>query len=303
MFTIFLQMILLTGDNGFLGKYIKEEFIYNSFLFQTLNRSHADYKLDLSSEVPFFRSYFDIVIHCAGAAHIVPKTNLQFDLIYNTNIKCTENLLLGLKNIGIPKRFVFISSVSVYGRSNGILIKECDELLASDAYGKSKIICERIITDWCKKNNVTCTILRLPLIVGSNPPGNLGDMINAIKNNYYFNLRHINPRKSMVLAKNVASIIFKASEFGGIYNLTDGYHPTFVELSNYIANQLNKGKVLTLPYIFVKLVAIIGDTILPILPINSKKLRKMSNDLTFDDTKARNTFNWCPVNVIDGFTI
>jgi nucleoside-diphosphate-sugar epimerase len=296
-------MILLTGDNGFLGRYIKEEFIANSFIFQTLNRSDADYKLDLFSKVPSFQNYFDTVIHCAGAAHIVPKTKLEFELIYNTNIKSTENLLLGFNNRRIPKRFVFISSVSVYGCSSGISIKESDELLATDAYGKSKIICERIITDWCKKNKVICTILRLPLILGSNPPGNLGAMINAIKNNYYFNIKNINPRKSMVLAQNVASIILKASEFGGIYNLTDGYHPTFVELSNCISSQLNKGKVLTLPYFFVKALAIIGDKLVPSLPINSKKLRKMTNDLTFDDTNARNTFNWCPVNVLDGFTV
>ena len=34
--------------------------------------------------------------------------------------------------------------------------------------------------------SIVCTILRLPLIVGSNPPGNLGKMINGIKNGFYF---------------------------------------------------------------------------------------------------------------------
>ncbi len=296
-------MILLTGDNGFLGMHIKTEFYNNAFAFQTLNRSNADYIIDLSTTVPVFRINFDLVIHCAGAAHKVPKNQLESDLIYNTNIKSTENLILGLEKIGIPEKFVFISSVSVYGRSSGTLINENDELLASDAYGKSKIICEKIITDWCEKYNVIYTILRLPLLVGSNPPGNLGDLITAIKNNYYFNISHINPRKSMVLAQDVASIILKASEVGGVYNLTDGYHPTFVELSNFISKQLNKGKVLTLPIFFVKLLAKIGDTLIPILPINTKKLSKMANDLTFDDTNAKNAFNWHPAKVLDGFKL
>lgn len=296
-------MILLTGDNGFLGSHIKKYFTRQFILFQTLNRSNADYKVDLSTTVPVFRINFDLVIHCAGAAHKVPKNQLECDLIYNTNIKSTENLILGLEKIGIPEKFVFISSVSVYGRSRGTLINENDELLASDPYGKSKIICEKIITDWCEKYNVIYTILRLPLLVGSNPPGNLGDMITAIKNNYYFNISHINPRKSMVLAQDVASIILKASEVGGVYNLTDGYHPTFVELSNFISKQLNKGKVLTLPNFFVKLLAKIGDTLIPILPINTKKLSKMANDLTFDDTNAKNAFNWHPTKVLDGFKL
>jgi hypothetical protein len=29
----------------------------------------------------------------------------------------------------------------------------------------------------------------------------------------------------------------------------------------------------------------------------------MANDLTFDDTKAKNAFNWHPVKVLDGFKI
>lgn len=296
-------MILLTGDSGFLGRYIKNDLLSHHVLFQTLNRNNADYKIDLSATVPIFRINFDLVIHCAGAAHKIPKNQLESDLIYNTNIKSTENLILGLEKIDLPKKFVFISSVSVYGRSSGMLINENDDLLASDPYGKSKTICEKIIIDWCKQNKITYTILRLPLLVGSNPPGNLGDMINAIKKNYYFNINHINPRKSMVLAQDVASIILKASEIGGIYNLTDGHHPTFVDLSNCISKQLKKGKVLTLPYFFVKLLGKIGDTLIPILPINTKKLSKMANDLTFDDTKAKNAFNWRPAKVLDGFKI
>jgi nucleoside-diphosphate-sugar epimerase len=296
-------MILLTGDNGFLGRYIKSFLINQLVLFRTLNRTKADYKFDLSSSIPIFIEKYDTIIHCAGVAHKVPKNQQESDLIYNNNIKSTENLILGLEKIGVPKKFVFISSVSVYGRSSGILIKENDELLASDAYGKSKIICEKFLIDWCKKYNVIYTILRLSLLVGSNPPGNLGDMITAIKNNYYFNISQINPRKSMVLAQDVANIILKASEIGGIYNLTDGYHPTFVDLSNCISKQLKKGKLLTLPYFFVKLLAKIGDTLIPILPINTKKLSKMANDLTFDDTNAKNAFNWHPAKVLDGFKI
>ena len=296
-------MILLTGDNGFLGRHIKSFLINQLVSFRTLNRTKADYILDLSSTIPIFIEKYDTVIHCAGVAHKVPKNQHESDLIYNNNIKSTENLILGLEKIGVPKKFVFISSVSVYGRSSGFLINENDELLASDAYGKSKIICEKILTDWCKKYNVIYTILRLPLLVGSNPPGNLGNMITAIKNNYYFNISQINPRKSMVLAQDVANIILKASEIGGIYNLTDGYHPTFVDLSNCISKQLKKGKLLTLPYFFVKLLAKIGDTLIPILPINTKKLSKMANDLTFDDTNAKNAFNWRPAKVLDGFKI
>lgn len=296
-------MILLTGDSGFLGKYIKKEFESYSLIFHTLNRREADYKLDLFTTIPVLRIKYNLIIHCAGAAHIIPKNKSESNQIFTTNIKTTENLIRALEKTGIPEKFVFISSVSVYGRSKGNLLNENEDLLATDAYGKSKIICEKIITDWCLKHNVKYTILRLPLLVGKNPPGNLGDMIKAIKNNYFFNIKHINPRKSMVLAQDVASIILKASEVGGVYNLTDGHHPSFVDLSNSISAQIKKSKVLTLPYFFVKFLAIIGDTLIPVFPFNSKKLSKMTNDLTFDDTKAKKAFNWSPTDVLNSFKI
>jgi hypothetical protein len=57
------------------------------------------------------------------------------------------------------------------------------------------------------KNNVICTILRLPLIVGENPPGNLGNMIKSIKKRHFFLIKNNNSQKSMVLAKDVANYI------------------------------------------------------------------------------------------------
>lgn len=44
----------------------------------------------------------------------------------------------------------------------------------------------------------------------------------------------------MVLAQDVAAFIDKVSLVGGIYNLTDGYHPGFSELSEFISKRLNK---------------------------------------------------------------
>ena len=48
----------------------------------------------------------------------------------------------GLEKSGVPKKFVFVSSVSVYGLDAGANINEEYPLLAKDAYGKSKIEAE-----------------------------------------------------------------------------------------------------------------------------------------------------------------
>ena len=176
-------------------------------------------------------------------------------------------------------------------------------LLAEDPYGRSKIEAERIVKQWCLENNVVCTILRLPLVVGENPPGNLGNLMMGIKHGYYFNISHGKSSKSMVLASDVAKFILKAAQNGGIYNLTDGHHPNFNELSHSIANQIGKKFVPNIPMFIATILALIGDLVGSKFPINSDKLKKITSTLTFDDSKARMAFGWNPASVLNGFKI
>jgi nucleoside-diphosphate-sugar epimerase len=293
--------ILVTGGGGFLGKYIVSE-ISSSNNVCDISRSSKS-KVDLSKKIPYLEFKADAVIHVAGLAHSSPKNYKESELFHKINVIGTQNLLKGLEISGFPKSLVFISTVAVYGEIMGISINESAELKAKDPYGKSKIQAEKLISNWCKENNVVCTILRLPLVVGTNPPGNLGDMINGIKKGYYFNIAGGKAKKSMVLAEDVAKFILKASEVGGVYNLTDGYHPDFNQLSNSIAEQLGKNKPFNLPLPLSLLAAKFGDFIGSKAPINSDKLQKITSNLTFDDSKARAAFGWNPTPVLDRFKI
>lgn len=291
-------MILITGASGFLGKSIIRELENNYKLF-TLSRTYGSYKISLEREIPKFDQSFDIVIHAAGKAHSVPKTESERKEFYNVNVIGTKNLLKGLENNGVPKQFVFISSVSVYGKEFGIEINEEEVLIAKDAYGLSKIKAEILTTDWCKKHNVVCTILRLPLLAGKNPPGNLGAMVKAIEKGYYFNIAGGKARKSIVHTEDVANFIPKVAKIGGTYNLTDGVHPNFYELSMAISKQKHKKVPYNMPLFIAKTIGFIGDILGDKAPLNSMKLKKITSDLTFDDTKAREIGNWKPKRVLE----
>lgn len=295
-----MSKILLTGASGFLGKHIYNYLKQQEIEIISIGRSPLnDIVCDLSIEVPFLDSdALSLVIHAAGKAHSIPKTAEEKEQFFSVNLQGTENLLKGLEKVGVPKQFVFISSVSVYGQQIGTNINEEHCLMAEDAYGMSKIQAEKIVEEWSKRHNVICTILRLPLLVGKEPTGNLSLLLKIIEKGYYFNIGGGKAKKSMVLADDVAAFIPKVALVGGVYNLTDGYHPSFYELSTTIVKQKNKKVPFDMPLSLATLFGYVGDLMGSKAPINSLKLKKITSDLTFDDTKARQVVGWKPQSVL-----
>lgn len=301
------NLILLTGSSGFLGRTILEHLHLHNCEVLTVGRQvNSNVVCDLSKEIPLFEKNkkIDLVIHSAGKAHIIPKTEAEKQSFFDVNVTGVKNLLKGLERFEVlPKSFVLISSVSVYGLNSGQNISESAPLISKDPYGLSKIEAESVVLNWCNLNGVICSVLRLPLLVGSDPPGNLGAMIKGLEKGYYFNISGGKAKKSMVLANDVAKVLLKVSSIGGIYNLTDGYHPSFFELSNKISLELHKSKPRNMPFWLAKLFARIGDFLGEKAPLNSNKLSKITSDLTFDDNKAKKSFGWSATPVLDELII
>ena len=294
--------ILLTGACGFLGKAMQEQW-KNTFEIITLCRNkNAMLNYDIATEVPDIPS-IDMVMHAAGKAHIVPKNEEERKDFFTVNVQGTKNLLDALENKPLLKKFVFISSVAVYGLNEGINITEHAPLLATDPYGKSKIAAEKLVIEWCIERNIDYYILRLPLIAGKNSPGNLGAMVKGIKSSRYISIGKAVAKKSMVLAKDVADFIAHLEGASGVYNLTDGYHPSFRELEKKISGNYNKNLPITLPVLFAKIIGYSGDLLGNISPINSNKIKKIISTLTFDDSRARKLLNWHPNSVLDSWEI
>ncbi|MGY0408579.1 MAG: NAD-dependent epimerase/dehydratase family protein [Polaribacter sp.] len=291
---------LVTGASGFLGKHIVSELKRLNYAIDTIGRKKsATFTTDLSIESPSLSKQYDLVVHVAGKAHVVPKTEEEKRQLFDVNLTGTRHLLEALAEV--PTYFVFISTVSVYGLDFGDNILEEAPLNAVEAYGKSKIEAEIIIREWAKKQNVTTTILRLPLVFGVNPPGNLKNMINAIRKKYYFNIGNGRVRKSMVFAEDVAEFIPNILRSGGIYNLTDGHHPSFKELSDVIANFHKLKNPISIPFYIGLCMANIGEFVQNItrkkMPFNKRQFIKMTKPLTFNDKKAQ-AYGWNPKSVI-----
>lgn len=300
-----LKTCLITGGNGYLGRHIYEHLSGLNFRISTLGRGlNNTHVHDLSLEIPVFDTNFEVIVHCAGKAHSFPTNPQEKLAFFDVNVKGTKNLLKALEAAPkLPNCFVFMSSVSVYGLNKGLEIVEDQPLQSQHPYGKSKIEAETVIESWCKEHSVKCLILRLPLLAGKNPPGNLKMMIEGIRKGYYFNISRESVRKSIVMAEDVAKIIPESLEIGGIYNLTDGQHPSFKELADLIADQLGKPKPKSLPTWLGSTLSFLGNKFSFLSPINAYKLDKLTSSLTFDDNKARTKLNWNPQPVLKRFRI
>lgn len=295
---------LVTGGNGYLGKYVVNHLVKIGWTVKTLGRGEDNsYIVDIQMDQVKFAEAFDIVIHCAGKAHSFPSSAMAEQQFFDINVKGTQSLLSALDEAPkLPKSFVFMSSVSVYGADEGCAITEDAPLNSNQPYGLSKIAAEKMISVWCEKRNVICLILRLPLLAGITPPGNLAAMIAAIKKGYYVNIGN-EVRKSIVMAEDVAKLIPRATALGGIYNLTDGDHPQVHELAKLIAVQLGQPCPRTIPIWMSKIVLFAAAKLSFLSRNDSYKLKKLSTSLTFDDSKARRELSWNPSKVLDDFFI
>ena len=295
--------LLFTGASGFLG-YNVLPLLKRNYSVETIGlTSQDDYIVNLAAEIPKLAGKYDVILHVAGKAHSLPKTEAEKRLFFDVNLQGTKNLCTALEQSGIPKSFIFISTVAVYGCDSGENITEEYPLNGTTPYALSKIKAEKYLEEWCAMHNVKLSILRPSLIAGPNPPGNLGAMIHGIKSGKYLSIAGGKAQKSVLMVQDIANLVPLLIEKGGIYNVCDSYQPSFRELEMVICKQLNKKLPLSIPYWFAKSMAVFGDCFGEKAPINSLKLRKITHSLTFSNEKAMRELGWKPMNVLKNFRI
>jgi len=298
-----INKLLFTGASGFLGANLIP-LLKHEFEVKTLGLTDSDdYKVNIATTIPDFGDSSDVVLHAAGKAHVVPKTEKEKKSFFDINYQGTVNLCKALERSGLPKAFVFISTVAVYGLETGENITEEHPLNGETPYALSKIQAEQFLTEWCSKNNVVLSIIRPSLIAGPNPPGNLGAMIKGIKTGAYLSIAGGKARKSVLMVQDIARLLPALIEKGGVYNVCDDSHPTYRELEVLIAQQLGKKLPQSIPYWLAKSMALAGDLLGEKAPINSLKLSKITESLTFSNEKAKRELHWQPLNVLNNFKV
>lgn len=298
-----MQKLLFTGGTGFLGKNVMP-LLQMDYEVTTCGINPEDMiQANLAVSAPELPQQYDIVLHAAGKAHVVPKTEEEKKLFFDINYQGTVNLCKALERVGVPKAFVFISTVAVYGCDYGERITEEHPLNGETPYAKSKIMAEEYLGKWCSEHGVVLGILRPSLLAGKNAPGNLGAMVNGVRKGFYMNIAGGKVTKSVLMAEDIARLLPLVAEKGGTYNVCDTRQPSFGELSISVARQLGKRKPISIPYWMAWCMAMVGNILGSKAPINSYKLEKMTQSLTFSNKKARKELGWEPLDVLENYRV
>ena len=262
-----------------------------------------NYTVNIAKAVPYLNERYDVVLHAAGKAHSVPRSEVERQAFFDVNLQGTKNLCAALEKVGVPEAFIFISTVAVYGCDYGENITEDHPLDGTTPYAMSKRLAEEFLQKWCYEHNVILGIIRPSLIAGPNPPGNLGAMIQGIRSGKYLSIAGGQARKSVLMVQDIANLVPLLAKKGGVYNVCDSYHPSFRELEVVIGKQLNKKIPFSIPYWTAKCMALVGDCLGKKAPINSLKLDKITKSLTFSNEKAIRELGWKPTHVLENFKI
>lgn len=158
-----MKYILITGANSYIGT-----------SFENYMRQWSDeYKVDTVDMIDgswrdMDFSQYDTVFHVAGIAHI-KETKKNSDLYYKVNRDLAIETAKKAKAYGVLQ-FIFLSSMSVYGITTGVITKETLPTPKS-AYGKSKFEAEKGLVKLVN-NNYKIVVLRPPMVYGPGCKGN-----------------------------------------------------------------------------------------------------------------------------------
>lgn len=196
--------ILVTGGAGYIGSHTCVELLqtgYEVVVFDNFSNSHPEalrrvenitgrrlhlIEGDIRNQAAvenILRQYrCKAVIHFAGLKAVGESVDNPI-VYYDNNVVGTNRLLMAMESCGV-NTIVFSSSATVYGEPQHLPLTEDHPLIATNPYGRSKLIIEDILRDLYRANpNWRIAILRYFNPAGAHESGEIGENPLGIPNN------------------------------------------------------------------------------------------------------------------------
>ena len=255
--------ILITGASGFIGSFIVEEALKKGFeTWAAVRRSSSRewlqderihfIELNLSSKPQLMEQLrdhdFDYVVHAAGVTKCLNKQDF-----HRINTEGTKNLAEAILEVGMPlKRFVFISSLSIFGAIREQQpyeeIRESDTPQPNTEYGRSKLAAEQYlerlgIANSQQQKKVLPYIILRPTGVYGPREKDYFIMAKSIQQHSDFAVGYKRQDITFIYVKDVVQAVFQAlthGENGRKYFLSDGQVYQSTTFSDLIHEELGR---------------------------------------------------------------
>lgn len=172
------KTILVTGGTGFIGGRLVERLVleYDAHV-RVLVRNFSKsariarfpiefIKGDITDEKTLNQAIkgCDLVFHCAFDPSGTPKQNMS-------NIRSSTEIICNAVTKYSVSRLVHISTISVYNERIKGVLDETAPRKPSFPYGKTKLIADKIISNYCNSSDLPATIIQPTIVYGpySNP--------------------------------------------------------------------------------------------------------------------------------------
>ena len=293
-------MIYITGTSGFVGQHLTDFFSKQGIGWTSINLRDSNWQETVSLLED------DVIIHLAGKAHD-HKGIITEEEFFQVNTELTKVIY----QFFLKERATVFIHISTIGSVNELgsekMLTEDSDAHPVSSYGKSKRTAEQfIISNLSNLPQKKTFILRPSMIHGPGDKGNLALLYKAISSGIPYVLGSYNNKRSFLSIDNFVFILKKIidnteSLNSGIYNVVDDEPVSTNQIINLMTEVKNKkARIWKLPKVFINGLSKVGDFLK--LPLNTKRLAKMTSDLVVSNDKIKKALNIkeMPIAALDG---
>lgn len=297
--------ILITGAGGYIGAACVRAFAAGGWTVRAASRAGVTAapgveaaridRLDGGTSWSDHLQGVDVVLHLAGVAHRPDTDAATYRAV---NVEATRQLATAAARAGVS-RFVFVSSIAVYGRGVGAAaIDEKTPPAPTDAYGQSKLEAEHAIARAAEGHAMTWVVVRPPLVYGPAAPGNFRRLVGLVRSGLPLPLSAARAPRSYVGLDNLVSALACVATHPAAANqcfvVTDGEDVGTAQLIRWIAEGMGRApRLWWVPEALLRLGAAAAG--------RGGDAARLLDPLRIDSRRIRDTLGWqAPVSLADG---
>lgn len=298
--------VLVTGASGFIGKSVSRALMHRGIFCKMAIRSldnqipDAVITGDLLGVIDWTDACrdVDVVVHCAGRAHITDKLDgKDLERYRKVNVDATCELASTAVQSG-AKRFIFVSSIGVNGIStNNRPPFSYDDIPApTENYAISKWEAEQALWDISERTGLEVIVVRPPLVYGPGAKGNFIRFLELVNKGYPLPFAGVANMRSFVGIDNLTDLLVHCVDHpaapGETFLVSDNHDLSICDLVIKLAEALNvRPKLFTIHPILIHFAALITS--------KSKELERLFGSLQIDISHTCKVLGWSPKSSID----